>query len=150
MCFVFAVIYSYHFLRKQSLNKKVLLRECKRHTLTPPPPSLDWPLTWPPPPPPPTWIDPPQVWTDWKHYLPHPSDAGGKNHKKLVWTRDVNMLLELLVYRHWCTLNFNFVKLILQSYSSFCACFDLNVFLVKRSTTSELYCILGIKRLVNW
>ena len=22
---------------------------------------------------------PPQVWTDWKHYLPHPSDAGGNN-----------------------------------------------------------------------
>ena len=23
---------------------------------------------------------PPQVWTDWKHYLPHPSDAVGKNN----------------------------------------------------------------------
>ena len=33
----------------------------------PPPPSADWP------------DPPPQVWTKWKHYLPHPSDAGGKN-----------------------------------------------------------------------
>ena len=23
----------------------------------------------------------PQVWTDWKHYLPHPSDAGGNNYR---------------------------------------------------------------------
>ena len=26
---------------------------------------------------------PPQVWTDWKHYLPHTSDAGGKK-----WSHD--------------------------------------------------------------
>ena len=36
---------------------------------TSPPPS--GPGRVPPPPPP--------VWTDWKHYLPHPSDAVGKN-----------------------------------------------------------------------
>ena len=66
-------------------------------TWPPPPHWIDlWPepplagLTFwpdPPPPPPPGWIDlwpeptPPQVWTDWKHYLPHPSDAGGKKIK---------------------------------------------------------------------
>ena len=137
--------------KKKSANKKVLLRERKRHTarkraqdadsppagwtdpplpagLThPPPPAdwtdlthphwLDWPtppgwtdltppswtdLTPPPPaglthppqldwpdPPPPSWTDltphpagltwpsPPQVWTDWKHYLP-PSFGCGR------------------------------------------------------------------------
>ena len=89
-------------------QKKVLLCKCKRHTARcvvsthsvvlspadPPPLPAGWPppppagltprLDWPPPagltPPPPGWTDPspPQVWTDWKHYLPHPSDAGGK------------------------------------------------------------------------
>ena len=73
-------------------------------TLTPP--QLDWPLILtppaglifdpdPPPPPagltfdpdpPPPRLDltppPPQVWTDWKHYLPHPSDAGGNDEQR--------------------------------------------------------------------
>ena len=74
-------------------------RECKMltpppipsRTWPPPPPQLDWLLTWHPTPagltfdltppiPSGTWppSPPPQVWTDWKHYLPHPSDAGGK------------------------------------------------------------------------
>ena len=58
--------------------------------LTPPPQQLD--LTPPPAAgpdpslrqldltPPPGWTEPPppQVLTKWKHYLPHPSDAGGK------------------------------------------------------------------------
>ena len=54
-----------------------------------PPPQLDWPdppqLDWPSPPlcldwpdSPPAGLTPLQVWTDWKHYLPHPSDVGGK------------------------------------------------------------------------
>ena len=50
----------------------------------PPPASWTWPplgsLTWPPPPPGRLDLTPPQVWTKWKHYLPHPSDAGGKKH----------------------------------------------------------------------
>ena len=29
-------------------------------------------------------LTPPQVWTDWKHYLPHPSDAGGNNPSLLL------------------------------------------------------------------
>ena len=29
----------------------------------------------------------PKVWTDWKHYLPHPSDAGGKNPSCNTWLR---------------------------------------------------------------
>ena len=64
--------------------------------LIPPPTGWTWPppvswLTWPPPAgltwPPPLDSDltPPQVWTDWKHYLPHPSDAGG-NKLSIVGT----------------------------------------------------------------
>ena len=34
------------------------------------------------PPPRPCWGTPPRVWTDWKHYLSHPSGAGGKYQYK--------------------------------------------------------------------
>ena len=43
--------------------------------LTPSPPG-SW--TWPPL----AGLTPPQVWTKWKHYLPHPSDAGGKYSRR--------------------------------------------------------------------
>ena len=72
-------------------NRKVL-RECKRHTArrvsSTPSAVLSW-EGYPIPgrgqgtlPPTLNWPGYPRMWTDWKHYLPHPPDAGGKyvNH----------------------------------------------------------------------
>ena len=139
--------------QKKVLNKKVLLRECKRHTarrvvsthsvvlswltlppgwppqLTEPPTlaGLTWPpspaglthppawtdltppagLTWPPPPgltsSPPSWTDltlPPQVWTKWKHYLPHPSDAGSKKEEPQWKATNPKFTTLLKQFRH--------------------------------------------------
>ena len=66
----------------------------------PPTPLLDWPLTLTPPPAGWTW-PPPQVWTKWKHYLPHPSDAGGNNwwlHYNRFRRKILDCIWELLCF----------------------------------------------------
>ena len=57
------------------------------------------------------WV-PPQVWTDWKHYLPHPSDAGGKNehlsavrqHLRVYFSSFGNVKPVYPRGKYWCLL----------------------------------------------
>ena len=45
---------------------------------------------------------PPKVWTDWKHYLPHPSDAGGNYGR----TRNVTFTwCDYTIVHNWATCN---------------------------------------------
>ena len=170
-------------INKCKVNKKVLLRECKRHTarkraqdadpppladppprldltppgswtwpprqldltpphrqldLTPPPSSWTWTppgsWTWPPPAagpdppaagpdPPPAGLTPPQVWTKWKHYLPHPSDAGGNYGKS--W---LNLSRGASVFFEMCG---NYLKVSLN--------FHLNVRELKENLSTEIF-----------
>ena len=45
----------------------------------------------------PGWGTPHQVWTDWKHYLPHPSDAVGNEMSRLILQQN-SMLRNLLSF----------------------------------------------------